>query len=129
MMAALVRRLTPSLAVLSLLGGCQSMIAVPRAALEPKAATVTAGGVPNDGMLSFTACQQWIEGSAKVYAPVAVETVITGPIQRPYGGKRIAPLFVRIVYDRHGGRETRKGHMDCTVDSNGNVIAFADSSR
>ena len=133
-MAAQVLRLSSSLAVLSLLCGCQSMLAAPPAALQPKTATVTAGQqvnasrVPNERMLTFTACKQWIEDSAKPYAPVAVQTVMTGPVQRPYGGKRIATLFVRIVFDRHGGPETRKNHIECTIDANGKVIAFADAS-
>jgi hypothetical protein len=83
---------------------------------------------PDDGMLSFKACQRWIADSAKPYRPVVIETVITGPIQRLAEGVRIAPLFVRMVYEREGGRETRKSHIECTIDANGAVTAVVEVS-
>ena len=81
---------------------------------------------PNDAMLSFEACRRWIAESAKRYNPIVIETVVTGPIQRLAGGLRTSPLFVRIVYEREGGRETRKTRMTCTIDATGSVTDVAE---
>ena len=74
---------------------------------------------PNDAMLSFTVCRKAISDGARPHDPVHIETTMTGPVQRLIGGKRVARLFVRIVYARQGGRETRKDRVVCTVDERG----------
>ncbi len=84
-------------------------------------AAATTDGQPNDAMLSFTACRKAIAEAAKPYTPLIIEATITGPIQRLFGGTRVTTLFVRIVYDRLGGHETRRAHVTCTVDSTGVV--------
>lgn len=69
------------------------------------------------GMKIFAACKRAIAEWAEPFAPVDIETIPTGPVKRRFDGKRIRPLYVRIVYDTQGGRETRKANVECTIDS------------
>ena len=92
----------------------------------PSAAMLT---FPNDAMLSFTACRKAISDGARPHDPIHIEMTMTGPVQRLSGGKRVAPLFVRIVYARQGGRETRKDHVVCTVDERGLATTIAPANR
>lgn len=84
---------------------------------------------PNDAMLSFTACRKAISDGARPHDPVHIEMTMTGPVQRLSGGKRVAPLFVRIVYARQGGRETRKDHVVCTVNERGLATTIVPENR
>ena len=77
----------------------------------------TAGPQAGAGMKTLAACQRAIAAWAEPFGPVDIQTVIVGPVQRQFNGTKIAPLFVRIVYDTQGGRETRKANVRCTVDA------------
>ena len=81
---------------------------------------------PNPAMATYNACSKAVAEWAEPYAPIAIETVITGPVERRLGGTRVARLFVRIVYDREGGPETRKEAIECTVDESGTSVALTD---
>ncbi len=72
-------------------------------------------------MATFAACRKAIGEWAKPFAPLNIAAVMVGPIERHLSGKRIAPLHVRIVYDREGGPETRKAELLCTVGPTGTV--------
>ena len=72
---------------------------------------------PAGAMRTFAACRSAIETWARPYSPVDLDITTVGPVQRPGGGKRVAPLFVRIVYDTEGGLETRKARLECRVDA------------
>ena len=81
------------------------------------AMTTSGEARPPGAMRTFAACRSAIETWAQPYSPVDLEITTVGPVQRPGGGKRVAPLFVRIVYDTEGGLETRKARLECTVDA------------
>ena len=72
-------------------------------------------------MRTFAACRRAIAEWAEPFAPVDIETVSIGPVQRQFNGTKVAPLFVRIVYDTGAGRETRKANVKCTIDASDTV--------
>ena len=73
----------------------------------------------------LTACRNGIIQAALPYDPVRVDAVSAGDIQATENGGRIAPLVVRIVYDRQGGYETREAEVACHVDAAGAVVSLA----
>jgi hypothetical protein len=70
------------------------------------------------------ACRKGIINAAKPYDPVEVDVVGAGRVQRVEEGGQIAPLVVRIIYDREGGYETREARVRCYVDSLGNAVSL-----
>jgi hypothetical protein len=85
----------------------------------------TADDRASAGMSTFAACRNAIAQWAEPFSPVDIEMVSIGPVQRKTG-QRTAPLYVRIVYETQGGRETRKARVNCTVDAN-EVVAVQPS--
>ena len=45
-----------------------------------------------------------------------------GNVRDTKDGGKVAPLSVRIVYDRQGGLETREAKVACQVSASGSVI-------
>ena len=88
-------------------------------------AAAAADGSRGVGSEIFAACRRAIAEWAEPYGPVDIRMVSTGPVRRKLFGKRVAPLFVQIVYDTQGGRETRKAEVDCTVGANDSVAVQA----
>ena len=85
-------------------------------------AALTAGtGVPTD---IIAACRKGILSGAEAYDPVQVDVAGAGSVQRGEGGGQIAPLIVRIVYNRQGGHEIREARVSCHVDALGNAVAL-----
>jgi hypothetical protein len=72
----------------------------------------------------IAACRKGITKAASAYDYVQVDVVGTGSVQTVEGGRQIAPLVVRIVYDRQGGYETREARVSCHVDALGNAVAL-----
>ena len=81
---------------------------------------------PNSAMATYTACSTAIAQWAEPYAPLSIETVMAGPTENHLSGTRVARLFVRIVYNREGGPETRKDTIECTVGEDGTTVAVVD---
>jgi hypothetical protein len=73
---------------------------------------------------TVTACREGIVQGALPYDAVRVDAVSAGAVQQVQGGGHIAPLIVRIVYDRQGGYEVREARIACQVDAGGAVVAF-----
>jgi hypothetical protein len=73
----------------------------------------------------LTACRNGIIQAALPFDAVRVDAVGAGNIQGTENGGQIAPLVVRIVYDRQGGYETREAEVACHVDATGAVVALA----
>jgi hypothetical protein len=72
-----------------------------------------------------TGCRNGIIQAAMPYGPVQVDAVSAGTMQPRANGGAIAPLVVRIVYDRQGGYEVREAKVACHVDQQGTVIALS----
>jgi len=70
------------------------------------------------------ACREGIIKAASAYDPVQVDVVGAGNAQLLEGGGQIAPLVVRIVYDRQGGYETREARVGCQVDAFGKAVSL-----
>jgi hypothetical protein len=75
----------------------------------------------NPAMLAFTACRRAIFDAAQPNGAVVFEIVMTGPTRRLWTGETVVTLFVRIDYQRRGGREVRRAHVECTFGSTGAV--------
>ena len=73
----------------------------------------------------LTACREGIIQAALAFDPVRVDAVSAGDIRATENGGRIAPLVVRIVYDRQGGYETREAEVACHLDAAGAVVSLA----
>ncbi len=84
----------------------------PLAATPPTIARVQSSA----GTQTFLACRNAIAEWAQPYSPVDMEVVSVGRVQRYLDGTRVAPLYVRIVYEVEGGYETRKADVKCTID-------------
>ena len=93
--------------------------------LTPEFAAIVAAaagaGVPTE---IVAACREGILRGAEAYDPVKVDVVAAGYVQRLGEGGQVAPLVVRIVYDRQGGYEIREARVSCHVDALGNAIAL-----
>jgi hypothetical protein len=72
----------------------------------------------------ITACFNELRLAAIPYNPVSVHAVRAGHVRRTEDGGQIAPLWVRIVYDRQGGFETRRATVACRVDARGAVVSL-----
>jgi hypothetical protein len=68
------------------------------------------------------ACREGIIKAARAYDPVQVDVVGAGSVRGVEEGGQIAPLVVRIVYDRQGGYETREARVSCYVDALGDAV-------
>jgi hypothetical protein len=71
------------------------------------------------------ACRHGIIQAATPYRPVRVDAVSVGAVRQVSGGGQLAPLFVRITYDRQVGYETREAQVSCQLDPNGKVLALS----
>lgn len=71
------------------------------------------------------ACRSGIIQGAMPYDPVRIDAVSAGNVQRMKGGGEIAPLVVRIVYDRQGGYEIREAKVNCQLNAEGRVVALS----
>jgi enoyl-[acyl-carrier-protein] reductase (NADH) len=69
-----------------------------------------------------TACRNGIVEAAIPHGAVRVDAVSAGSIRTSADGQ-IAPLVVRIVYDRQGGYEIREAKVNCALDPAGAVTA------
>lgn len=85
------------------------------------AATGATYGVSRADRATVTACQRAIAQWAAQFNPIDVDTSLAGPIRGGAGQDRAARLFVRVVYERQGGPETRSATIDCTVSADGEV--------
>jgi hypothetical protein len=74
---------------------------------------------------TVAACRNGIIRGATPYSPVRVDAVSIGDVRQVRGGGQLAPLFVRIIYDRQGGYETREAQVSCQLDANGRVVALS----
>jgi hypothetical protein len=90
--------------------------------LRAIAALALQTGVP---LATVTACRNGIIEGAMPYDPVRVDAVSAGSLRQLEDGSRVAPLVVRIVYDRQGGYEVREAPIDCYVDANGAVVSLS----
>ena len=72
-----------------------------------------------------TACRNSIVEGAMPHDPVRVDAVSAGDVRQLENGDRVAPLVVRIVYDRDGGYEVREAPIDCLVDASGAVVSLS----
>jgi hypothetical protein len=95
-----------------------------RAELQPS----TASRPAPQGTETYAACREAISALALPYAATKIEVTMTGPVVWEANQMRTATLFVRIVYDRRGGFETRKAHVKCIVGASGTTIVLADPS-
>jgi hypothetical protein len=84
--------------------------------------------ISNPAMLTFAACRRAIFDAAQPDGAFVFEILMTGPTRRLWTGERVAPLFVRIDYQRREGRETRKAHVDCALGSTGAVTIRASNT-
>jgi hypothetical protein len=73
----------------------------------------------------LNACRNGIVQAAQPFDAVRVDAVSAGSVQGTHDGGQIAPLVVRIVYDRQGGYETREAAVACHVDAAGSVVSLA----
>ena len=74
---------------------------------------------------AVAACRNGIIRGAKPHDPVRIDAVSAGNVQRIKGGGQIAPLVVRIVYDRQGGYEIREAKVNCQLNAKGAVVALS----
>ena len=74
---------------------------------------------------TVAACRNGIIEGAMPYDPVRIDAVSAGNVQRIEGGGEIAPLMVRIVYDRQGGYEIREAKVNCQLSAQGAVVALS----
>jgi hypothetical protein len=72
-----------------------------------------------------TACRNGVIQAALPFDPVHVDAVSAGGLEEAEGGGYVAPLIVRIVYDREGGYEIREAEVTCQVDAAGVVVSLA----
>jgi hypothetical protein len=79
-----------------------------------------------EGTETYAACREAISALALPHAATKIEVTMTGPVVWEADQRRTTTLFVRIVYDRRGGFETRKAHVKCTVGASGTTIALVD---
>jgi hypothetical protein len=70
-----------------------------------------------------TACRDELILAAMPFAPVSIDVVSAGNVRRTKDGQ-VAPLSVKIVYDRQGGYETRKAKISCRVNAQGAVTSL-----
>jgi hypothetical protein len=73
----------------------------------------------------IAACREGIIQAALPFNPVRVDAVSAGGLRTSEDGGQVAPLVVRIVYDRAGGYETREAEVSCRVDDTGAVVSLA----
>lgn len=74
---------------------------------------------------TVTACRNGIIWGARPHDPVRIDAVSAGKLRRMQGGGVIAPLMVRIVYDRQGGYEIREAKVNCQLNANGAVVVLS----
>jgi hypothetical protein len=70
-----------------------------------------------------TACRDELILAAMPFAPVSIDVVSAGNVRRTKDGQ-VAPLSVKIVYDRRVGYETRRAKIACRLNERGAVISF-----
>jgi hypothetical protein len=89
---------------------------------EPVGTQISAmAAVPGTPDWVASACRDWIIEGASPYDPVRVDVASAGsPSDR--AGRLVAPLQVRIVYQRAPGLEVRQAVVHCQLDE-GTVVA------
>jgi hypothetical protein len=75
-------------------------------------------------MATVAACRKGIVQGAMPYDPVQVDVFGIGSVRVLEGGGRAAPLYVRIVYARDGGHETRAANIECRINGAGAVVSL-----
>jgi hypothetical protein len=90
-------------------------------ALFARATAAAIAGVPT---AIIAACREGIIRAAQPYDPIQVDVVGAGSAQQLKAGGQIAPLVVRIIYDRQGGYETREARVGCHVNALGQAVAL-----
>jgi hypothetical protein len=98
---------------------------VDRRTPQYRAAMAALGRVAGVPAGTVTACRNGIIQGARPHDPVRIDAVSAGNVQQMQGGGAIAPLMVRIVYDRQGGYEIREARVDCQLNAEGAVLALS----
>jgi hypothetical protein len=79
-----------------------------------------------DPMATYHTCTAAVAMWAEQYSPISLTTVTAGPIEWHFSGERVAPLFVKVIYDTIGGPETRKETVECTVSEGAASVVIMD---
>jgi hypothetical protein len=82
---------------------------------------VPRGGTPQQVVKN---CRDAVTAAALSYGVVRVDAASSGPM-RSAGGGFVAPIDVKILYNRQGGLETRQATISCRMNTAGRVIAAA----
>ena len=69
-------------------------------------------------------CRQSIVAAAVPYGAVYVDAASAGQPRRSATGILAAPIEVRIIYSRQGGREVRQSRTTCRLNATGTVVAL-----
>jgi hypothetical protein len=81
-------------------------------------------GRPGTPVSMVQACRARIGRAGQRYGAVRVDAVGAGPTRLRRNGVRVAPIEVRIVYERGGHVEVRQSAAMCHVSADGRVTAI-----
>jgi hypothetical protein len=100
----------------------------PNASLDARAVYGPSGAAIISGQpkSTYALCKEAISDLAQPHAPLEIQVIMTGPIEHMLDRQRSAKLFVRIVYDRMGGIETRKAHVECNITRSGTSLVLTE---
>lgn len=93
--------------------------------LEGSAPVPTIAGTAST---TVNACRDAVAQAARAYGMVDVTAVSYGQTVQLSDGGHVAPVFMRIVYERQGGREMRQAPILCEVDQAGAVSALSEAT-
>ena len=78
--------------------------------------------VPGTPIAVVRSCRDAVEKAATEFGVVSVQAKSAGTLRRLNGGFLLAPVEVRVHYERLGGAETRQARIKCQLDSAGTVV-------
>ena len=78
--------------------------------------------VPGTPIAVVRSCRDAVEKAATEFGVVSVQARSAGTLRRLNGGFQLAPVEVRVHYERLGGAEIRQARIKCQLDAGGTVV-------
>ena len=78
--------------------------------------------VPGTPFAVVRSCRDAVEEAATEFGAVSVQAKSAGTLRRLNGGFLVAPVEVRVHYERLGGTEIRQARIKCQLDAGGTVV-------
>jgi hypothetical protein len=91
---------------------------------QPRALEPLRSRPPGMAPRTVRACRTAIVAGARRHGAVRVDVASAGPTRSRPTGALMAPIEVRIVYERKGQAEVRQARVTCQLDATGQVFAL-----